>query len=139
MIAFTIPGEPIAQSRPRATTVNGHVRMYDKKEMVDYKGFIKLMASQQCKTLMTGPLGLSIHAYRKMPKDFSKKKIALAISKYLYPSTKPDADNYAKSVMDALTGIVWADDGCVVELNVCKLYSDKPRLEIVVYEMKESQ
>lgn len=31
MIKFTVYGEPVAQGRPRATTINGHVRMYDPK------------------------------------------------------------------------------------------------------------
>lgn len=31
MIQFTVYGEPEAQGRPRATTINGQVRMYDPK------------------------------------------------------------------------------------------------------------
>ena len=33
---------------------------------------------------------------------------------------KPDADNEAKLVMDALNGLVWADDAQVVDLHVVK-------------------
>lgn len=37
MIEFTIYGEPVAQGRPRATTINGMVRMYDPKKSRDFK------------------------------------------------------------------------------------------------------
>jgi Holliday junction resolvase RusA-like endonuclease len=36
---------------------------------------------------------------------------------------KPDVDNYAKSVMDGLNGIVWEDDSQVIELRVVKAWA----------------
>lgn len=46
---------------------------------------------------------------------------------------KSDWDNFHKLSMDALTGIVWADDSQIVEANVRKEYDPKkPRIEIVV-------
>ena len=48
---------------------------------------------------------------------------------------KPDADNVAKAVLDALSGIVYRDDVQVVFLAVSKCYaapSEGPRVTVVV-------
>jgi Holliday junction resolvase RusA-like endonuclease len=41
------------------------------------------------------------------------------------PPSKPDADNYAKLVLDALNGVLWRDDSQVVRLFVEKAYCDE--------------
>lgn len=41
-IAFTIYAEPVAQGRPRATSVNGMTRLYDPKKSRDFKSYVKL-------------------------------------------------------------------------------------------------
>jgi Holliday junction resolvase RusA-like endonuclease len=59
------------------------------------------------------------------------------LSGFLRPTSRPDTDNYIKSVQDALNGIVWKDDSQVVALIADKWYSDKPRIEIDVREVEE--
>jgi len=46
MIRFTVYGEPVAQGRPRATNINGHIRMYDPKKSRDFKDYVRLVASE---------------------------------------------------------------------------------------------
>ena len=48
------------------------------------------------------------------------------------PIKRPDADNIAKIVLDALNGIAYKDDSQIVDLSVPKRYSDKPRVEIFI-------
>lgn len=48
----------------------------------------------------------------------------------LLPSKKPDIDNIVKAVLDALNKVAYRDDTQVVELQVRKQYSERPRLEI---------
>jgi Holliday junction resolvase RusA-like endonuclease len=38
------------------------------------------------------------------------------------PSTKPDVDKLIRSVLDALTGIIWRDDSQVIEIRARKEY-----------------
>ena len=52
--------------------------------------------------LIEGPIKLRIIIYKLIPKSFSKKKTEQALSGKLYPTVKPDIDNVAKLVMDAL-------------------------------------
>ena len=45
VVKFFIPGEPVAQGRPRATTINGRTRMYDAPKSATYKNMVSMVAS----------------------------------------------------------------------------------------------
>jgi len=50
----------------------------------------------------------------------------------LRPFVRPDVDKQARQVLDAITGVLYADDGQVVELAASKHYAegdDPPRIE----------
>ena len=137
MIKFTVWGEPVAQGRPRATIVNGHVRMYDPKKSRDYKHYVRLVASQhRPKELLTGPLRLKVKVFRPTLKSFSKKKKVAAERGEIRPTTKPDVDNYIKSIFDGLNKVIWKDDSQVVDLQVSKFYSENPRIEVEIQELE---
>ncbi|WLR44526.1 RusA family crossover junction endodeoxyribonuclease (plasmid) [Bacillus carboniphilus] len=140
MIEFTVYGEPVAQGRPRASTRNGQVRMYDPIKSRDFKQYVKLVASQHKPTkLLEGPLSLEVIVYKPSLKKFSKKKKVAAEQGKLRPITKPDVDNYVKGVKDALNKVIWNDDSQVVDLKVSKFYSEEPRVEIKVEEWTSPQ
>ncbi|PGV06835.1 hypothetical protein COD81_15380 [Bacillus cereus] len=136
MIQFTIMTEPVAQGRPRASTVNGKVRMYDPKKSRDFKRYVSAIAAKFAPTsLLEGPLQLEVKVYKPSLKSFSKKKALAAEEGLLRPTTKPDVDNYVKGVKDALNKVIWHDDSQVVDLKVSKWYSEKPRVEVTVKEL----
>ncbi|MCU9614113.1 RusA family crossover junction endodeoxyribonuclease [Caldibacillus lycopersici] len=136
MIKFTVYGEAVAQGRPRATTVNGQVRMYDPKKSSDFKKYVKLVASQhKPKEVLKGPISMKVDIYKPSLKSFSKKKILAAEQGELRPTTKPDVDNYVKGIKDALKSVIWKDDSQVVELHISKWYSENPRIEIEIQEI----
>nr|DAJ52248.1 MAG TPA: Endodeoxyribonuclease RusA [Caudoviricetes sp.] len=60
------------------------------------------------------PVIVTIDVYRPLP-DGRPRCVRSEPDTY-----KPDADNVAKLVMDALTGVAWADDSQVVDLHVRK-------------------
>ena len=64
-----------------------------------------------------------------------KKERALRLSGAHRPTVKPDTDNYIKSTLDGLNGLLWADDNQIVDLVASKFYSDRPRVEIEVEEL----
>lgn len=55
----------------------------------------------------------------------------------LLPAKKPDIDNIVKAVLDALNEVAYRDDTQVVELQVRKQYSERPRLEICNERLEE--
>ncbi|KON88968.1 hypothetical protein AF332_20705 [Sporosarcina globispora] len=140
MITFTVYGEPVAQGRPRASTINGQVRMYDPAKSKDFKKYVKLVASQHRPSqLITGPISMKVEIFKPSLKSFSKKKALAAERGELRPLTKPDVDNYVKGVKDALKSVIWKDDSQVVDLHIGKWYSENPRIEITIEEIGGSQ
>lgn len=56
------------------------------------------------------------------------------------PARKPDVDKWARHTLDALTGVLYADDGQVVSLLCEKFYAEgdqPPRIEIEVSELDQ--
>ena len=70
-----------------------------------------------------------------MPKSDSKKVQSLKLSGRIRPTQKPDADNIAKSVLDALNGLAYADDKQVVTLEVDKHYGEEPCVHVKLIEL----
>ena len=138
MIKLVIYGEPVAQGRPRFSTVGGFIRAYDPAKSKDYKDYVRLAAVSEMKgkVPLDGALALSVRVYRSIPKSFSKKKQALAEAGKIKPITKPDMDNYIKGIKDALKSVCWKDDSQIVTYRepFGKFYSETPRIEIEVME-----
>lgn len=111
MPKFEYYGPVMGQARPRFTRRG---RTYDPPEMKRYKAAIKAAYVEQVDRLYEGPVCVSIHAYRPLAKSTPKK-----VTRQAWTS-KPDADNIAKAVLDALTGTAWKDDAQVVQVTVCK-------------------
>lgn len=48
-----------------------------------------------------------------------------------YKTTRPDCDNYAKELIDAMTAVgFWKDDAQVVDLHIVKRYAEKATIWI---------
>lgn len=52
----------------------------------------------------------------------------------IVPTVKPDTDNVAKIVLDALNGIAYHDDAQIVQLTVLKRYSTEPKVKVKLIE-----
>lgn len=70
------------------------------------------------------PLRVEVTAYYMVPASCTRKRRADMLSGKLRPLKKPDADNVAKAVLDALNGVAYKDDAQVVELLVTKQWSE---------------
>ena len=75
---------------------------------------------------------MKVTAYFKIPKSASKNKRQAMLLGEIRPTKKPDADNILKAVADALNGVAYKDDACVVKMDVEKFYADVGRIDIVV-------
>lgn len=134
MIRMVILGEPVAQHRPRITTVGKFPRMYKTASDTNYREKLYWEAKQLNMKPIARPaqLMVNLQIYRVIPKSFSQVKTRAALAETLRPTTKPDIDNYIKQVLDALNGLVWEDDAQVVTIRAGKFYNEKPRLEIEI-------
>ena len=130
--------EPVEQARPRATRMGRGIRLYDLKKVSVYKKQLAMMCKFQYKQApLTGPLMVELNFFRHIQSSISKKERELRLSGSHRPVVKPDTDNYIKSTLDGLNGLLWEDDNQIVDLIAHKYYSDNPRVEIEVTQLNE--
>lgn len=132
MIAFEIPGRPFGKQRPRATRQG---RIYTPGETVAYERQVGTIAAQHITAPFNGPVRLRILADFQPAASWSKRKRTDALGR---PHTqKPDADNVAKAIKDALNRIAWVDDAQVAELIVSKAWAANDRVTVIVEPIRE--
>lgn len=134
-VFLAVDGTPVPQARPRFTTRGGYARAYETEACRQQKQLIKTCFVREFgeQEPTTGvAYHVSITVFLKIPKSITKKNRELANDGILKPTKRPDVDNYAKLVLDALNGVVWVDDGNVTSMSVDKKYSDRPRTEITI-------
>lgn len=128
--------EPVEQARPRAAYIRRRIIMYDPEKVKKFKKELSQLARSQYKDdPLDGMLEVDVWFYRPVQKSLSKKERTRRLSGAHRPTVKPDLDNYIKSTLDALNGILWIDDSHIVDLHAHKRYSDRPRIEITVKEL----
>lgn len=130
MIYFIVPGIPQGKGRPRVT-MHG---TYTPKATKEYEEKVRKAWRESGNEAINGvPLCVTINACFKPPKSVSKKKYREML--YTPHCKKPDADNIAKAVLDALNGLAFADDSAIASLTVHKRYSEDPRVEVSIMDM----
>jgi len=126
-------GQPKAAPRPKVNRANA--TMYDpgQKDKKMLKSFIiEQLDDIDNFKLIEGEIDIELKIYIPMIKSIrdSKVKRYLAESGKLRPLTRPDIDNYEKTVYDAINGVVFVDDSQIVDVRAEKYYSIIPRIEI---------
>lgn len=113
---------------------------YTPPDVKSYANWVRLSFMQKYpdwlpSTFNDTPLMVEIDAYFIIPKSFSKTKKQMASDGFIRPTVKPDCDNIAKNINDALNGIVYPDDKQIVTLTVRKWYSNKECVNIRISDM----
>ena len=143
MASFTVHTAPKGKARARTVRSGGKVHSYTPQETKDFEKLVAYEYKTQCReyfekmknSKLKLPLEVEIHAYFAIPKSFTKGKRLAAECNRIRPTVKPDCDNIAKAVCDALNKIAYDDDSQITVLSVLKLYTtEEPRLEITIRE-----
>jgi Holliday junction resolvase RusA-like endonuclease len=125
MLTFRVDGVPVAQPRHKVALRGRRAVAYIPKSHAihAWKWAIEEAAREEAKRIGWVP----------------RKGIALAVSMVFsferprssetqWHTQRPDLDNLAKAVLDALHGIAFPDDAVVDELKLRKQWRDKPGL-----------
>jgi len=140
-LSFFVSGLPTAQGRPRSFAIRkggvptGKIAHYTPKESASWLAQIREAARQahNGRTLLTGPVKLSVICLMPMPKSLSNRVRGAVLSGDIVPHTKrPDADNLEAVVMNALKNVVWKDDSQVWDHWTRKYYGDPPGVRVTV-------
>jgi Holliday junction resolvase RusA-like endonuclease len=137
-VNFFVSGIPLGQPRPRAYAMKmggrSTARMYDAGTTDAWKKAIVVTA----KMVASPPLNLSeahvtLDFVMPRPKHHYGAK-GLKGSAPRSHVSRPDLDNLAKAVMDALTdsSACWEDDACISSLVLTKNYGPDPGVLITI-------
>ena len=137
MIHIKIFGEPVAKGRPKFRKMGKFVQTYTPtKTMKEEKRLKEALKSFYDKAPLSGPLAVDLHFSFGIPKSYTKKRIKEIESNGYYHTNKPDCDNLAKLVLDAMNGIIYEDDKQIYSLHIVKKYvspeTDDPNIEIFI-------
>lgn len=117
---FHFVGEVVGKPRPRFNRMGTKVRTYTPKKGERFEELVRSSYMAQCGDMHKGAVKVEI-AYRRVLPKSRPKKVESELDLF-----KPDVDNVAKAVLDALNGVAFEDDKDVVSLKVEKL----PRVRI---------
>lgn len=110
---------------------------YDEKKYASWKDHARLAASRAMngRAPLACAIDFKVKIFFEIPESWSRRKKEHALVGVLRPCVTPDYDNLAKACADALTGIVFRDDKFIVNAQIQKFYSDRPRVEMEVREV----
>ena len=120
MIAFEVLGTPVTQGSTRAFVRGTRaIVTHDKREpLLNWRASIAQaaqLAANSAKAPPGTPVSVSVLFRLQRPKSAPKRVTEV--------TTKPDVDKLARAALDALTGVLWADDSQVVSLHAQKEYA----------------
>lgn len=128
MIMFTVDGPAVPKQRPR---ISGRTA-YTPKKTRDYEERVRnAFRSSYPVTEPVYPAGIPVRAtiqvIQQIPKSWSNTKTIKAERGEIVPTSRNgDLDNIAKSILDALNGVVYDDDCQVTLLIISKKYGPDP-------------
>jgi Holliday junction resolvase RusA-like endonuclease len=138
-IVFELDGEPVAKGRPRFARIGrerGAVVAYTPAKTKKYESALRYAAQTAMSgKLWGGPLAVEVVAFLPIPRSWPKHKQQAARNGSLWPTKKPDGDNFLKIALDAMTGAIYLDDAQAVIKRVIKIYSERPRMKVRVYQL----
>ena len=134
--SFIVEGTPVAKGRPKFRRINNFVSVYTPAKTRAYEnevGAIAKVAMGDQEPLET-PVVVCVYISMAVPASFSKKRRQDCLDKIERPLKKPDIDNVAKAITDAMNGIVYQDDCQIVSLHVTKVYAIESSVSVFISE-----
>lgn len=131
---FEVPGEVVGKERPRVNMYTG--RVYTPNKTKDYEFLVQQYFKMKYPKYETleGRIAINIVAYLKIPKSTSKAKTQEMLENKISPTKKPDVDNIAKSILDALNEVAFKDDNQVSKICVDKRFALEEKIVVEVEE-----
>ena len=128
-------GEAVGKQRPKFNRNTGIT--YTPHKTVTFESTLKVLAQKELEKNNGKPFDkaccVQILVSKKVPDNWSIKKKVQYANQHFAVTVKPDIDNIAKSVLDALNGVLYTDDKLVSSLHIDKCYSDHDSVMVMCY------
>lgn len=135
MLLFEVVGIPVPQKQTRFLR-SGIAYNPSKKDVEQLQWQVRPYAPEK-------PLNCAVEMhltfYLPIPKSTSRMARAQMLNEVILPTKKPDFDNLAYLVTNALKEIVYRDDSLVTDCIIRKRYSDRPRTIIKIIPIQQMQ
>lgn len=132
---FVVEGKPVGKGRPRFKRVGNFVQTYTPANTAEYEKLVRLKFKNAGGVITENPVKVEIVAFFTPPKSTKKRDRIEMLANRILPVKKPDCDNIAKIVLDALNKIAYKDDAQVAELSVKKRYAAAAKVFVHIEEI----
>jgi Holliday junction resolvase RusA-like endonuclease len=134
-LRFTALGKPQPGGSKRAFrhAATGRVMVADANQKA--KPWQSVVAAAGHDAMLDGPLAVRIVFYSPRPAGHygtGRNRSTLRPAAPVYPTTRPDVLKLARAFEDALTGVCWRDDSCIVDERLEKRYGEPARAEVEI-------
>lgn len=140
MITFTVRGLPAPQGSKRAfrNKYSGRIQQVESSRRVaPWRSDVRdaALAAMATAPPLAAPVAIRLEFRMPRPKGHygsGRNAALLKPSAPARPAGKPDLDKLARAILDAIAGLVIADDALVVDLHAVKIYAADDRAVGVV-------
>lgn len=138
MIYFKFHGEPVGKGRPKITTRGQYAHAYTPRKTKEFEEAIRFEFMSNTSDRMPVypkdvPLQIEMEFAFEVPKSYSKKKREACLKGEIQHTKRPDADNIAKAVCDALNGYAFEDDSQITVMILEKLYAEESYVTVKIH------
>jgi Holliday junction resolvase RusA-like endonuclease len=133
-ITVIIQGEPVAKGRPRMTR-HGFAYTPAATRKFEAHGRLAAQLAMDGRPPIEAPVRIELLVELPVPASWSERKRAAAVVGDVRPTSRPDIDNFLKAILDAINGIVVADDSQVVETHATKKFGIAPKMVATVFSL----
>jgi crossover junction endodeoxyribonuclease RusA len=131
-IVFVVYASPAPQGSMKAFVIRGKARLTcDNKKTVPYRHCVTQAARRDLANRNICEPMAGKHAPVVLDLEFHLARPESAPKKRRVPSVKPDIDKLCRATLDALTGVLFVDDGQVVDLSARKVYAQGPEMVVI--------
>jgi Holliday junction resolvase RusA-like endonuclease len=130
-ITIVIDGTAVPKGRPRMTR-RGITYTPSATRKYEAHGRLAAQLAMDGRPPIVAPARMIAHIELPIPSSWSQRRQAAALAGDIRPTSRPDLDNYLKAALDAINGIVVADDSLIVEFDARKRYGLDPKVVLTI-------
>lgn len=136
MLQFEVVGIPAVQKQTQFIRSSGIAYNPSKKAADQLIWQIKPYAPTEP---LSGPIEMHLTFFLPIPVSASRVKRTQMLNAVILPTKRPDFDNLAYLVTNALKNLIYLDDSQVTDCMIRKRYSDRPRTVIKIIPIDDLQ
>jgi Holliday junction resolvase RusA-like endonuclease len=134
MFIFEILGNPIPQKQTQFIRASGIAYDPSRKERDQFLWHAKHYAPSEP---LLGPVMVDLSFFFAPPASTSGVKRRQMLNHVIHHIKKPDADNCAYLVTNAMKGVFYHDDAQIIDLCIHKRYAEVPRTVVKITPIEE--